>query len=109
MVRECRVENGLPTTITTSVTSKATELSARYGQGTCSDITSEGKGNRNGWDSSGGVEVFGRRRDPMHVVGSDAKTNNLVSCQVATDAIFAMRQLMEKHREKQKGLQYLWT
>ena len=42
-------------------------------RGKSSDITNEeGKGNRNGWDSSRGVEVFGRRRD-CDVVGFDAK------------------------------------
>ena len=35
-----------------------------------------------------------------------SETNNLVSCQ--TDAIFAVRQLMEKHREKQKGLHMVY-
>ena len=38
----------------------------------CVDITKEWKSNGNGWDSSRGVEVFGRRRD-RHAVGSDAR------------------------------------
>ena len=42
-------------------------------RGKSSDITNEErKGDRNGWDSSKGVEVFGRRRD-RHAVGSDER------------------------------------
>ncbi len=42
-------------------------------RGKSSDITNEEpKGNRNGWDSSRGVEMFGRRRD-RHDVGSDER------------------------------------
>ena len=42
-------------------------------RGQSSDITDEEwKGNGNGWDSSRGVEVFGRRRD-RRGVGSDAR------------------------------------
>ena len=42
-------------------------------RGKSSDIMNEErKGNRNGWDSSRGVEVFGRIRD-RHAVGSDER------------------------------------
>ena len=45
----------------------------QQGRGKSSDITNEEwKSNGNGWDSSRGVEVFGRRRD-RHAVGSDAR------------------------------------
>ena len=45
----------------------------RQERGESSIITNEElKGNGNGWDSSRGVEVFGRRRD-RHAVGSDSR------------------------------------
>ena len=50
--------------------------------------------------------IIDRRLREETTIGDDA----LVSCHAGrgtTDAIFAVRQLMEKHREKQKGL-HIW-